>query len=268
MINLNLGLTVDSLAGLLEKFWQVSGEKITKLKAERDSDAGTPVFTVEGQYIAQGWTEWTQGFQFGSSILQYDATGDSEFLDSGRQATVNQMASHVTHFGVHDHGFNNISTYGALRRLMLEGRLPYNQWELNFYEMALKSSAAVQAYRWSETVDGDGFIFSFNGPHSLFCDTIRSLRSLSMGHVLSHDLMHENDERVSLLDRMLQHARATARYSVYYGEGRDDYDVWGRVAHESIFNVNDGRYRCPGTQQGNSPSVSYTNLTLPTILLV
>ena len=258
MINLNLGLTVDSLAGLLEKFWQVSGEKITKLKAERDSAAGTPVFTVEGQYIAQGWTEWTQGFQFGSSILQYDATGDSEFLDSGRQATVNQMASHVTHFGVHDHGFNNISTYGALRRLMLEGRLPYNQWELNFYEMALKSSAAVQAYRWSETVDGDGFIFSFNGPHSLFCDTIRSLRSLSMGHVLSHDLMHENDERVSLLDRMLQHARATARYSVYYGEGRDDYDVWGRVAHESIFNVNDGRYRCPGTQQGYSPFSTWT----------
>ena len=52
MINLNLGLTVDSLAGLLEKFWQVSGEKITKLEAERASDAGTPVFTVEGQYIA------------------------------------------------------------------------------------------------------------------------------------------------------------------------------------------------------------------------
>ena len=258
MINLDLGLTVDSLAGLLERFWQVSGEKITKLEAEREPDAGTPVFTVEGQYIAQGWTEWTQGFQFGSAILQYDATGDSEFLDSGRQATVNQMASHVTHFGVHDHGFNNISTYGALRRLMLEGRLPYNQWELNFYEMALKASAAVQAYRWSETVDGEGFIFSFNGPHSLFCDTIRSLRSLSMGHVLSHDLMHENDERVSLLDRMLQHARSTARYSVYYGEGRDDYDVWGRVAHESIFNVNDGRYRCPGTQQGYSPFSTWT----------
>ena len=258
MINLDLGLTVDSLAGLLERFWQVSGEKITKLEAEREPDAGTPVFTVEGQYIAQGWTEWTQGFQFGSAILQYDATGDSEFLDSGRQATVNQMASHVTHFGVHDHGFNNISTYGALRRLMLEGRLPYNQWELNFYEMALKASAAVQAYRWSETVDGEGFIFSFNGPHSLFCDTIRSLRSLSMGHVLSHDLMHENAERVSLLDRMLQHARSTARYSVYYGEGRDDYDVWGRVAHESIFNVNDGRYRCPGTQQGYSPFSTWT----------
>lgn len=258
MINLKQGLRVDSLAGLLANFWEVSGAKITQLEAERTTEEGTPVFTIEGQYVAQGWTEWTQGFQFGSAIIQYDATGDSEFLDSGRQATVDQMASHVTHFGVHDHGFNNISTYGALRRLMLEGRLPYNEWELNFYEMALKSSAAVQAYRWSETVDGDGFIFSFNGPHSLFCDTIRSLRSLSLGHILGHELIHENDDRVSLLDRMLQHARSTARYSVYYGEGRDTYDVWGRVAHESIFNVNDGRYRCPGTQQGYSPFSTWT----------
>ena len=27
----------------------------------------------------------------------------------------------------------------------------------------------------------------------------------------------------------------------------------GRVAHESIFNVNDGQYRCPNSQQGYSP---------------
>ena len=258
MIDLNQELTVDSLSGQLRNFWEISGEKIELLEAGRDRADATPVFTVNGQYVAQGWTEWTQGFQFGSSIIQYDATGDSEFLESGRQATVEKMASHVSHFGVHDHGFNNVSTYGALRRLMLEGRLPYNGWELNFYELALKSSAAVQAYRWSETVDGDGFIFSFNGPHSLFCDTIRSLRSLSLGHALGHELMHENDDRVSLLDRMLQHARSTARYSVYYGEGRDEYDEWGRVAHESIFNVNDGRYRCPGTQQGYSPFSTWT----------
>ena len=56
----------------------------------------------------------------------------------------------------------------------------------------------------------------------------------------------------------MQHAAATARYSVYYGEGRDAYDVPGRVAHESIFNVNDGSYRCPGTQQGYSPFTTWT----------
>ena len=79
-----------------------------------------------------------------------------------------------------------------------------------------------------------------------------------MGHALGHELMHENDDRVCLLDRMLQHAKSTARYSVYYDEGRDDYDQWGRVAHESIFNVIDGRYRCPSTQQGYSPFSTWT----------
>ena len=52
-----------------------------------------------------GWTEWTQGFQFGSAILQFDATGDQQFLEIGRQNTIEKMAPHVTHIGVHDHGF-------------------------------------------------------------------------------------------------------------------------------------------------------------------
>ena len=168
------------------------------------------------------------------------------------------MASHVSHTGVHDHGFNNVSTYGNLRRLMLEGRIPYDENELRTYQLALQISGAVQASRWSTTSDGHGYIYSFNGPHSLFCDTIRSLRSLALAHVLGHVLMGENDQPISLLDRLIQHARATATYNVYYGEGRDIYDVRGRVAHESVFNRNDGRYRCPSTQQGYSPFSTWT----------
>src|SRR5215831_16715626 len=89
-------------------------------------------------------------------------------------------------------------------------------------------------------------------------DPIRSARALVVGHQLAHVLMGENDRRISLLDRALEHCRATARYSVYYGEGRDSYDVPGRTAHESIFNVNDGRFRCPSTQQGYSPFSTWT----------
>ena len=168
------------------------------------------------------------------------------------------MAAHVSHTGVHDHGFNNVSTYGALRRLMLEQRIPENSWEQNFYELGLKTSGAVQAARWSTTHDGQGYIYSFNGPHSLFCDTIRSLRSLALAHSLGHQLLAENDASISLLDRLLQHAQQTARHNVYYGEARDIYDVRGRVAHESIFNCNDGRYRCPSTQQGYSAFSTWT----------
>ena len=52
---------------------------------------------------------------------------------------------------------------------------------------------------WTPIADGGGFIYSFNGPHSLFVDTIRSLRALAVSHQLGHVLMGENDRRISLL---------------------------------------------------------------------
>jgi unsaturated chondroitin disaccharide hydrolase len=63
---------------------------------------------------------------------------------------------------------------------------------------------------------------------------------------------------INLLGRALEHAATTARYNVYFGEGRDAYDVPGRVAHESIFNTVNGQYRCPSTQQGYSPFSTWT----------
>src|SRR5206468_5387519 len=175
----------------------------------------------------------------------------------GRARTVERMAPHLTHVGVHDHGFNNVSTYGNLWRLAREGRTNATDWERRFYELALKASGAVQARRWTTLADG-GFIHSFNGAHSLFVDTIRSLRSLALGHLLGQPLMEEQDRKVILLERLVQHARATAEYSVYFGRGRDRFDVRGRVAHESLFNVANGTYRGPSTQQGYSPFSTWT----------
>jgi hypothetical protein len=251
-------LTPKSLAPKLHRLFDLSAGKIRSVENSWSPDRGSPVYTVDGQYTSRGWTEWTQGFQFGSPILQFDATGEAEFLEIGRSRTVALMAPHVTHTGVHDHGFNNLSTYGNLLRLMAEGRIAENTWERRFYELALKASGAVQASRWSRIADGGGYIYSFNGPHSLFVDTIRSLRILAVAHRLGHVLMGEGDRRISLLDRAADHARATAKYAVYYGEGRDAYDVRGRVAHESIFNVNGGQYRCPNSQQGYSPFSTWT----------
>jgi unsaturated chondroitin disaccharide hydrolase len=251
-------LTAASLQSKIDKLWQLSAEKINLISKEYDNSKGTPVFTVNGKYTLRGWTEWTQGFQYGAEVLQYDATGESAFLESARKNTVASMASHVGHFGVHDHGFNNVSTYGNLLRLMNEGRIPENEWERNFYEIALKISGAVQAKRWTNAKNGEGYIHSFNGPHSLFVDTIRSVRALMVSHLLGHNLMGENDLKTSLLERGTLHSVATAKYSVYYGEGRDSYDLWGRTAHESVFNTNDGNYRCPNSQQGFSGFTTWT----------
>src|SRR5205814_7996798 len=109
---------------------------------------------------------------------------------------------------------------------------------MDFYELSLKVSGAIQAARWTRIADGKGYIYSFNGPHSLFIDTMRSLRSLAVAHQLRHVLMGEHDQKISLLQRLIEHAETTAQFSVYYGEGRDAYDARGRIAHESIFNLN------------------------------
>jgi unsaturated chondroitin disaccharide hydrolase len=257
MITIKDDLQAADLSQALQRFWDLSGQKVRHIEQHYDVSQGAPVFTVQGRYTTRGWTEWTQGFQFGSAILQYDATGEAGFLEYGRQKTLAHMAPHVSHIGVHDHGFNNVSTYGNLLRLMHEGKTPFNEWEKNFYELALKISGAVQASRWTVTRSG-GFIHSFNGPHSLFVDTIRSCRSLMVSYKLGHLFQAENDVQISLLGRALQHCRATADYAVYYGEGRDTYDVWGRTAHESIFNTKDGNYRAPNSQQGYTGFSTWT----------
>jgi hypothetical protein len=258
MIRIDPSVTPASLERPIERLFELSAGKIASIEKSWDPNAGTPVFTAAGRYTSRGWTEWTQGFQFGSAILQFDATDDAAMLEIGRQGTVRHMASHVSHVGVHDHGFNNVSTYGNLLRLAREGRIDAAPWEVHFCELALKVSGAVQAARWTGLPDGQGYIHSFNGPHSLFADTMRSLRSLAIAHALGHALMAERDRRVSLLERLVQHADANNRWNVYYGEGRDTYDVRGRVAHESVFNVTDGSYRCASSQQGYSPFTTWT----------
>jgi len=257
MIKINNELRPADLRKKVERLWEVSGPKILAVDLA-DKAGAAPVFTVQGHYATRGWTDWTLGFAYGSALLQFDAFWDETFLKLARERIVQRMAQYVTHFGTHDHGFNIVSTYGNLWRLMKENRLKSDVAESNYFELALKSSGAVQAQRWTHTANGEGFIHSFNGPHSLFADSIRSLRSLALAHRLGHVLVGERDEKTSLLRRLIEHARTTAKWSVYYGTGRDSYDVRGRVAHESIFNVNDGNYRCPSSQQGYSPFSTWT----------
>src|SRR5436190_6680614 len=205
MIRIDRRRSPRDLLPKIERLFAASAGKIRSIEATWDPRQGAPVFTVQGRYQARGWTEWTQGFQFGSAILQFDATGDRTFLDLGRSRTVERMAPHLTHVGVHDHGFNNVSTYGNLWRLAREAKFRADASEIRFYELALKVSGAVQAGRWTPIADG-GFIHSFNGAHSLFVDSIRTLRALVLSHILGHRLLEEQDAPINLLDRALQHA--------------------------------------------------------------
>jgi unsaturated chondroitin disaccharide hydrolase len=257
----NQTLKAKDLSPAVERTLQLASEKTLRLSRRWKVSDGAPVITVAGRYTARSWTQWTQGFQYGNSLLCFELTGDRDLLTVAQRHVIADMAEHLTHTGVHDHGFNNISTYGHLRRLMLEGRIPTNPWELRYYELALKVSGAVQAARWTSLKDGLGYIYSFNGSHSLFIDTIRTLRICCMAHMLGHTLQAEQDQRVDLLERALTHAKTSALFNIYYGEGRDHYDtpeLRGRTVHEAIFNPASGVFRCPSSQQGYSPFTTWT----------
>ena len=97
MIQINQNLLPSDLTAKLKTFWELSGQKIHSIEQKYDVSKGSPVFTRKGEYTTRGWTEWTQGFQFGSAILQFDATGEEEFLEIGRKNTLKVMAPHISH---------------------------------------------------------------------------------------------------------------------------------------------------------------------------
>lgn len=251
------------------RVFTLAAKKARLIDKTWDPAQGTPVFTVEGKYTTRGWTEWTQGFQYGCMILAGDGLDDDKLIQMGKQRTLKHMLPHVTHIGVHDHGFNNLSTYGNLLRLLKEKRMKHDGWEQIAYENAIAASGAVQAARWAGTPAPQkskhtanaaqlGYVYSFNGPHSLFIDTMRTIRILGVAWQLGHSLMHEGDRSANLLKRSVLHGLTTSHHIVFHGDSEHTYDVRGRTAHEGMFNRNDGAFRARSTQQGYSPFSTWT----------
>ncbi len=271
MLHIDHTLRPADLADPIERLFKLAARTARALDRAWDPASGSPVFTVNGRYTTRGWTEWTQGFQFGCLLLAGDVLDDDRLIQLGKRRTLDHMLRHVTHVGVHDHAFNNLSTYGNLLRLMAEKRLPYDPWEEQTYRDLIAASGAIQAARWADLpvqayTDLDknaaeidlGFVTSFNGPHSLFIDTMRTLRILNLAHDLGHVLQGEGDRLHNLLGRSIRHALTTSKYIVFHGQTRHTYDVAGRTAHEGIFNRADGAFRCRSTQQGYSPFSTWT----------
>ena len=203
----------------IDHLFELSAGKIRALEAAWRLEDGAPVFTVDGRYQSRGLDRVDRGVPVRvapSCSSMPPATAN--FWSWAARGRCERMAPHLTHVGVHDHGFNNVSTYGGLWRLAQERRIEAPEWEAGFYELALKVSGAVQARRWTPLPDG-GYIYSFNGAHSLFVDTIRSLARAGLAHRFGHRLLEEQDKRVSLLERLVQHAQATARYSRVLRQG-------------------------------------------------
>jgi unsaturated chondroitin disaccharide hydrolase len=200
-----------------------------------------PVHTRGGRWYRPDdlWTDWTPGFLAGQLWILHGLTGEASWR---REAEAYSRALAPRRFDreVHDLGFIFLSSYGRWLGFLAEGDA-----EPRHVLDTLVTAATVQSFRWNSN-GPHGFIYSFNGPQSLFIDILMNVRLLFWAR------LHGAGEEVGR--RALEHARTSARYLVRRdGPGLGEVD--GSVAHEAIFNSEPGRgeFRCLSTQQGWSP---------------
>ena len=82
-MKIDFAVAPRDLLPMLRRLWDISAIKINSIDRTMDRSGGSPVHTVAGRYQSRGWTDWTQGFEFGSALLQFDATSEQHFLDLG-----------------------------------------------------------------------------------------------------------------------------------------------------------------------------------------
>ena len=121
------------------------------------------------------------------------------------------MAPHLTHVGVHDHGFNNVSTYGGLWRLAREGRIRCAAVGSPF----LRARAEGQRRRPGAALDArcPTAATSIRSTARTRCSSTRSARCARwrVAHRSGIACSRNRTRPISLLERLVQHARATAR---------------------------------------------------------
>jgi unsaturated chondroitin disaccharide hydrolase len=204
-----------------------------------------PVFTVKGRWHRPDrlWTDWTPGFFAGAMWILARRTQDAYWRSTAETYT-RRLAPRRFDRDVHDLGFIFLSTYDR----WLDALEPSDPLVGHVVD-TLVTAGTVQSFRWND--DGPhGFIYSFNGPQSLFIDVMMNVRLLFRARELGAD--------EEVYRRAVEHCETSARYLVR-SAGNDESGTLGAedgaVAHEAIFNASPGRgeFRCLSTQQGYSP---------------
>ena len=250
MIRADRPRTPGDLLPAIDRMFELSAAKIRSIDEHVDVDAARRCSRSNGRYTARGWTEWTEGFVYGAALLQFDATGDrhssssaSSARSSGWRRISRTSACTIT--------ASTTSAPTATCGGWMRGQNCRRPWRQRFLRAGAQGQrrgpgrAAGRARRRRR-------LHSTRSTARTRCSSTRfdHCARWRLSHRLGHRLERRTGRPGHLLDRLVQHARATAHYSVYYGDGRDTYDVRGRVAHESLFNVANGTYRGPNTQAG------------------
>ena len=239
--NLPAGELPPSLRQRLEEVLRLCDVSLRHTTESWGRDRPGPIWTEGGAWYRQPdmWTDWTPGFYAGQMWLLYKLLKDDFWAEKAREHSLPLLPRRFDR-DVHDLGFIFLSSYGR----WLEQTEEDDPVRAELVD-TIVTAATVQSERWNGAAD-EGFIYSFNGPQSLFIDIMMNVRLLFWAAA------NGADSRVGA--RAIEHARTSARYLVRRaGEGLGEED--GSVAHEAIFNTEQGRgeFRCLSTQQGYSP---------------
>ena len=64
-MQIDMTMSAADLADAANGVFEVAAGKVRSIYETRDPSSGAPVYTVAGRYTQRGWTEWTEGFQYG-----------------------------------------------------------------------------------------------------------------------------------------------------------------------------------------------------------
>lgn len=238
-MNLNCEFDQKALRARVEQVFQFGIGQVERMLSKWPASKPAPIYTENGIWTRPPyvWTDWCPGFYAGMMWLAYEHTRESKWRVVAEEYT-RALEHRKFDRDVHDLGFVFMSTADRWYRLLPDDD-PAKQWLKDL----LVTAGTIQSFRWKETGE-DHYIYSFNGPQSLFIDIMMNIRLLFRAHQLGGDQ--------ELYRKAVTHARTTEKYLVRKdGNGLMDRD--GNVIHEAIFNPVRGEFRNLSTQQGYSP---------------
>jgi unsaturated chondroitin disaccharide hydrolase len=238
-MKINEQVDENGLRARMEQTFQFGVSQLSRMLNTWSVDRPAPIYTVNGVWSRPDfiWTDWCPGFYAGMMWLAYERTQDTKWRQAA-EAYTRKLEPRKFDRDVHDLGFIFMSTANRWHNLLPESD-PTRQWLKDI----LITAGTTQSFRWKDTGD-DHYIYSFNGPQSLFIDIMMNIRLLFRAHQLGGE--------EELYRKAVTHARTTEKYLVRKAGSRL-VDGDGKVIHEAIFNPARGEFRNLSSQQGYSP---------------
>lgn len=238
-MKINQQIDERELRGRIEQTFDFGVAQLARMLPKWSSDKPAPIYTENGVWSRPSfiWTDWCPGFYAGMMWLAFERTGQTKWREAAEDYT-RKLEPRKFDRDVHDLGFIFMTTANRWHNLLPDG----DATKLWLADMLI-TAGTTQSLRWKDTGE-DHYIYSFNGPQSLFIDIMMNIRLLFRAHQLGGEK--------ELYRKAVTHARTTEKHLVRKA-GKRLVDGEGKVIHEAIFNPTRGEFRNLSSQQGYSP---------------